>query len=268
LASILPIRPLPQQSAERQDDVWHLVLSDGTQLTTDLLVGADGKGSAVRKFASITAKERAFSQSALVCDLTLERPLDACSVEFHYENGPFTLVPAGHNRANLVWIDNAETLATAKADAETLARALSEKSMRLFGEIKVVSPAVTFPLSTLNVETAGKDGAVLVGDAAHAFPPIGAQGLNLGLRDIEALAKCLAAANPGAYGWAGSVTRGYAMARQADLVTTSTFVDSLFRSLLTDWLPAQAFRSTALWALKTVPSLRRGAIGFGMGPKR
>src|SRR5690554_226048 len=257
--------PVVLQSATRREDSWELTLSDGVKLSADLLIGADGKKSAVRGFAGISTKEHAFSQSALVCDLRLERPLGGCSVEFHYENGPFTLVPAGDNRANLVWIDKADALEPAKSDPAILGAALAEKSMHLFGAIETASPAVIFPLSTLRVETAGKDGAVLVGDAAHAFPPIGAQGLNLGLRDVEALSKCLSAANPSAFGWAGIVTRGYAQARQTDLAQTGTFVDSLFRSLLSEWLPAQTLRSTGLWALKTIPALRRGAIRFGMG---
>lgn len=253
------------QSAERIDDLWHIALDDGSTLTADLLVGADGKGSSVRKAAGISVRERKYDQAALVCDLELGRPLDGESVEFHYPNGPFTLVPAGGNRANLVWIDTLETLEAARRDPERLPGLLNEKSNHLFGAITLASPSFVFPLSSLSVDTAGRDAAVLVGESAHAFPPIGAQGLNLGLRDVASLNACLKAANPGSYGWADAVSRSYGAARRTDLVRTGLFVNGLFSSLLSPHLPAQALRSAGLWGLKTFPMLRRRAISFGMG---
>lgn len=252
-------------SARRAEDVWHLDLDDGTVLTADLLVGADGKGSSVRKAAGISVRERKFDQAALVCDLELERELDGESVEFHYPNGPFTLVPAGGNKANLVWIDRRETLDAARGDPDGLEGRLGEKSRHLFGAIKVVTPSFVFPLSSLSVEIAGRNGAVLVGEAAHAFPPIGAQGLNLGLRDVADFSACLAVANPGAFGWADAVARGYGAVRKGDLARTGAFVDGLFGSLISRHLPAQALRSVGLWSLKTIPGLRKRAIAFGMG---
>ncbi|WP_196258344.1 FAD-dependent monooxygenase [Pelagibacterium limicola] len=261
----LETRTATLTNAVRDDAFWHLELSDGSLVSVSLLVGADGKGSSVRKLAGISAREQRFEQSALVCDLELERPLDGCSTEFHYPNGPFTLVPSGGNKANLVWIDKADVLEAVRRDPEIFAAALAEKSKHVFGQPKPVTPSFIFPLSTLSVDVAARNGAVLVGEAAHAFPPIGAQGLNLGLRDVEALAANLAAANPGSWGWADAVARAYAQSRAGDLTRTGAFVDSLFRSLLSDWLPAQALRAGSLWALKMIPALRKRAIAFGMG---
>ncbi len=252
-------------SARRTDEGWQLSLNDGSHFTVDLLVGADGKQSLVRKCAGIAVRERAYKQSALVCDLELGRPLDGESVEFHYPDGPFTLVPAGGSKANLVWIDRPENLEAARADEQSLLAALAEKSMRAFGPLRTASPTFIFPLSSLSVETAGKNGAALVGEAAHAFPPIGAQGLNLGLRDIADLQTCLKAANPTAYGWADATARAYAAARQPDLARTGTFVDGLFGTLISPHLPAQALRTAGLWGLKTLPPLRKLAIDLGMG---
>jgi 2-octaprenyl-6-methoxyphenol hydroxylase len=211
-------------------------------------------------------REHAFTQAALVCDLELSRPLLGQSVEFHYDNGPFTLVPAGGNRANLVWIDQRDVLKAAQeAGKEHLAALFREKSQRLFGAIELLTPAHMFLLSTLTVDTAGKDGVVLVGEAAHAFPPIGAQGLNLGLRDAADLAASLAAVDLGAPGFARAVSEDYARRRSGDLARTGTIVDTLFRSLLADFIPAQAVRAGGLWALKLAPVLRRTAFDVGMG---
>ena len=251
---------------ERIEDGFILKLDDGATLRTPLVIGADGKKSMVRDAGGFTAREHPFSQAALACDLELGRPLDGTSVEFHYPEGPFTLVPAGGTRANLVWIDDLSVLKAAQArDADQLAALFGEKSQRLFGATKLATPTFVFPLSTITLDRAGGDGIVLVGEAAHAFPPIGAQGLNLGLRDVADLAATLADIDTAEPGWADAVSRDYAKRRAADLARTGGMVDALFRSLLADMLPAQALRAGGLWALKLLPGLRKQAFAIGMG---
>lgn len=247
-------------------DGCRLALSDGSELEAALVIGADGKKSPVRIAAGFTTREHAFTQAALVCDLELGRPLGSTSVEFHYPQGPFTLVPAGGNLANLVWIDDQATLRSLQAQgAEHLRQALLEKSQRLFGNVRPSTPAHIFPLSTLGVDRAGADNVVLVGEAAHAFPPIGAQGLNLGLRDVADLSAALAGADTRASDWAKAVSEDYSSRRAGDLARTGSMVDTMFRSLLTDLLPAQLLRAGGFWALKLLPPLRKQAFSIGMG---
>jgi 2-octaprenyl-6-methoxyphenol hydroxylase len=235
-------------------------------VVTPFVVGSDGKKSLVRVATDFRAREHGFTQAALVCDLELGRPLGGTSVEFHYEQGPFTLVPAGGSRANLVWIDDRDVLKQAQASgAEGLRETFLVKSKRLFGDIKLLTPAHMFLLSTLTVTKAGMDGIVLAGEAAHAFPPIGAQGLNLGLRDVSDLAAVLATGDRSLPQWAKTASEDYAGRRTADLDRTGGMVDTLFRSLLSDFLPAQGLRAGGLWALRSLPSLRRQAFGIGMG---
>jgi 2-octaprenyl-6-methoxyphenol hydroxylase len=251
---------------ERVTDGWRVELSDGSGLTAPLLVGSDGKKSLVRLSAGFRARENGFTEAALVCDLELSRPLGGASVEFHYPHGPFTLVPAGDRKANLVWIDDREVLKSAQAEgAEGLRRIFLEKSQHLFGDIRLLTPAHMFLLSTLSVDEAGHDGVVLAGEAAHAFPPIGAQGLNLGLRDVADLSAALAGVDPAAPGWAVKASEDYSRRRAADLGRTGAMVDTLFRSLLSELLPAQAMRAGGLWALKLSPQLRTQAFSVGMG---
>jgi len=245
---------------------WRLRLGTGETLIADLVIGADGKKSRVRESAGFRARENGFREAALVCDLALERPIGGASVEFHYERGPFTLVPAGDNRANLVWIDDRGGLEQAqRAGVGGLAAAFAEKSQRLFGTITPLGPAHIFLLSSLTVDTAGRDGVLLAGEAAHAFPPIGAQGLNLGLRDAADLAASLAAIDRTRPDFAVALSADYASRRAGDLARTGVVVDALFRSLLAGFLPAQALRAGGLWALKLAPPLRRLAFDVGMG---
>jgi 2-octaprenyl-6-methoxyphenol hydroxylase len=248
------------------DEGSTLTLAGGETIEMPLVVGADGRNSPVRRAAGIGVREHAFDHAALVCDLELSRPLLGQSVEFHYPDGPFTLVPAGERRANLVWIDRRAVLDAARSGpVEALATACAEKAAHLFGEMTPVGPAVVFPLATLAVASAGARGAVLVGEAAHAFPPIGAQGLNLGLRDVADLSAALAGADRSRPGWAKALSADYARRRAADLARTGAMVDALFRSLLAGMLPAQALRAGGLWALKLVPGLRQQAFALGMG---
>lgn len=247
-------------------DTYELTAEDGTVVSTNLVIGADGRNSPTRTFAQIPTRNHKFQQMALVCDVELTKPLDGTSVEFHYENGPFTLVPAGGTKANLVWIDQQATLEKAlKLDAKEFSALLGKKSHHLFGKIASTTKAVTFPLSTLSVSTAAKDGILLVGEAAHAFPPIGAQGLNLGLRDVADLATALQSQSERGTNWSRNVSKAYAELRSSDLQRTSTVVDALFRSLLSDFLPTQSVRATGLWSLKLLPGLRKSAFKIGMG---
>ncbi len=252
----------------REGELGAVTLADGNVLRAPLVVGADGKKSLIRTKAGIATRENQFDESALVCDLELARPIGGASIEFHYPHGPFTLVPAGGNRANLVWIDEDAVLRRAQAGGpEALLAALAEKSQRLFGAIKLASPSFIFPLSVLSVGQAGIAGTALVGESAHAFPPIGAQGLNLGLRDVSDLVEAVSAADTTRPDWGILASEDYSRRRNSDLTRTGMFVETLFRSLLADMLPSQTLRAGGLWALKLIPALRKQAFALGMGER-
>ncbi|WP_052153008.1 FAD-dependent monooxygenase [Devosia sp. LC5] len=262
----LEIRNMGATAFAADDTGGTLTLADGSTLSASLIIGADGKSSLIRTAAGFPIHEHQFEQAALVCDLDLGRPIGGTSIEFHYPNGPFTLVPAGDKRANLVWIDERSALEAARnGGPEALAKLFAGKSQRLFGAIQLVTPTHIFPLSTLGVSKPGKQGVVLVGEAAHAFPPIGAQGLNLGLRDVADLADSLQGVDRALPDWADKVSESYASLRAGDLARTGTMVDALFRSLLADMLPAQGLRAGGLWALRLLPALRKQAFTIGMG---
>lgn len=245
-----------------------ITTSDGRVLQAPLVVGADGKASLVRGSAGIATRQTRFDEAALVCDLELGRSLGDTSVEFHYPRGPFTLVPAGGKRANLVWIDDEDRLRDAQAAGpEALSRIFRDKAQRLFGPMALLSPSVVFPLGTVSVARAGRDGTVLVGESAHAFPPIGAQGLNLGLRDVEDLIVSIGEIDRQLDTWAGAVSERYADKRAGDLARTGGMVDALFRSLLMEALPGQVARAGGLWAMRVLPGLRRQAFALGMGQR-
>jgi len=126
----------------REDGLGVVTLSSGATYRAKLVVGADGKKSLIRAASAIGTHEHQFEEAALVCDLELSRPIGGTSVEFHYPHGPFTLVPAGGRKANLVWIDEEPVLRRVQAGGpEALIQALHQKSQRLFGNISLLSPS-------------------------------------------------------------------------------------------------------------------------------
>lgn len=257
----------PVAKISRIDEGYTIETEDGRSVTATLVLGADGKKSRVRDSLGFSSHTTPFDQSALVADIEFQRTEAETSVEFHYENGPFTLVPAGGNKINLVWLDKHEVVsAAANGSAADFEKLLEEKSHHLFGHAKALTKAFVFPLSNLSVPCVGKNGALLIGEAAHAFPPIGAQGLNLGLRDVEDFVKAIDGLSPGfSVTDAQKTSEQYDRNRQHDLKRTGGFVDGLFRSLLSDFAGAQGIRQTGVWALKTISPLRKLAFQFGMG---
>ncbi len=242
--------------------------SDKTKIKTLLIIGADGKNSAIRKAANIEIKKQNYKQSALVCDLKLSKPLNETSVEFHHKQGPFTLVPAGGNIANLVWIDDNEKLQQLKTKNKLiLEKEFIKYSQNLFGNIELISDIFIFPLSSFRAKILGKNGIILLGEAAHGFPPVGAQGLNLSLRDIISLLDILEKTNKNHREWAKIISQKYATIRQKDLIGTIFVVDSLFKSLLADFLPIQAIRAGGIWMLKELPILRKKIFSLGIGKR-
>jgi 2-octaprenyl-6-methoxyphenol hydroxylase len=147
------------------------------------------------------------------------------------------------------------------------AAALEEQLQGLLGCISCASERVVFPLSGLKADCMGRNRTALVGEAAHVIPPIGAQGLNLGLRDACVLAECVADAwQQGSDIGAPEVLQTYHEARQADVVTCTLAVDAFNRSLIADLLPVQALRGAGLHLLANSPWLRRLLMESGMTP--
>ena len=131
-------------------------------------------------------------------------PHNDTSTEFHTESGPFTLVPLPGQRSSLVWVDRPDEVARRlDADEAALAAEIEARSSSLLGAITIDGPRQAFPLSGMTATGFAASRAVLVGEAAHLFPPIGAQGLNLGYRDVAALGEIL----PGPGGDPGAPAR-------------------------------------------------------------
>ena len=240
-----------------------LTLDDGERVTAGIVVGADGRKSRIRESAGIGVRTWSYPQSALVLNFSHERPHGNVSTEFHTESGPFTQVPLpGGRRSSLVWVLPPKEAARLRdLPAEDLARAVEERMQSMLGKVSVEGGAQSFPLSGMTADRFGKGRFVLIGEAAHAFPPIGAQGLNLSLRDIMTLRDLLK-------DHAQDETLGerFDRRRQADIRSRTLSVDLLNRSLLSDFLPVQFLRSAGLHLLSALGPLRTVVMREGIEP--
>jgi 2-octaprenyl-6-methoxyphenol hydroxylase len=237
------------------------------ELSARLVVAADGTRSLARRAAGISVRTWSYRQSALVATLSTQYPHEGVSTEFHTETGPFTLVPLVGDRVSLVWVDDARSAERAlHLPGDAFARAVEERSHHIFGAMRLDSAPALFPLSAALANRFAAQRTVLVGEAAHLFPPIGAQGLNLGFRDVAALRRLFARhrRDPGE---PAAIEAFHAM-RQADVRTRTYAVDCLNRSLLTDFLPVQAGRAVGLGLAGSVPPLRRLLMRQGLASGR
>lgn len=236
--------------------------ADFGTLRARLAVGADGRTSRVRAVAGIEARDWRYPQVALTAILSHSREHRDASTEFHTREGPCTLVPLPGRRSSLVWMvepRRAETLAA--LDDASFARRVEERTHSMLGAMGIEGPRGAVPMGGLSVARFAALRCVLVGEAAHVFPPIGAQGLNLGLRDVAALRDVARGADdPGAE----PVLAAYDGARQGDVRMRTGAVDALNRSLLSDLLPTDLLRGAGLLALSSIGPLRRAVMRRGL----
>jgi len=240
-------------------------LSEGTELAARLVVAADGRSSPARLAAGIEVDARPTGQTAIVFAFSHTRPHSGISTEFHTESGPFTQVPLAGDRSSLVWVvksqDAAELLAL---DRTELAHRVERQMRSMLGRVTVDTDPQAYPLSTSQPRRYADKRIALIGEAAHVFPPIGAQGLNLGIRDVESLVSVATRhrADPGA----SAALAEYEGRRRPDVAMRANAVNLLNRSLLSDFLPAQLARSTVFEALRAFSPMRAFFMHEGMRP--
>ena len=254
---------------EAGDDAVSVSLKGGETLRAPLVIGADGRRSLCREAAGIGLDTRDYRQAALTVSFKHTRPHRDTSTEFHTPSGPFTLVPLPGLRSSLVWVLEPQRADDYLAlDDATLSEEIERASHSILGKIEVEPGRGVFPLSVATAQRFGDRRIALVGEAAHVIPPIGAQGLNLGLRDAAAIGElALAAAREGRDIGGGDVLAAYDKMRQADVGSRTLAIDLLNRSLLSDFLPVQSLRGLGLYVLDRVGPLRRAVMREGIQPQ-
>jgi 2-octaprenyl-6-methoxyphenol hydroxylase len=248
---------------------------DGRPIAARLIVAADGRSSTARISADIGIRAHRLPQTALTTIVSHSRSHRDFSTEFHTREGPFTLVPAppaadDAPRSSLVWVmSDREARRRSGLDDDALGAEIEAQAQSLHGAMRVSGPRGVFPLVGQSAMRLTAERLALIGDAAHVLPPIGAQGLNLGLRDVADLVEIVAQAKKvGAdFGGAPYLAR-YETARRSDVLTRAGAVNALNRSLIADFPPIDLARSAGLLALSAIGPLRRFVMREGISPRR
>jgi len=255
-------------SVQPGDTQVTIVTAQGQTVLARLAVGADGRQSMCRDGAGITANRRPLDQVAITFNVGHTRPHRNVSTEFHTPQGPCVLVPLPGDRSSVVWINKpneADRLMALSDDA--LSAAIEKQSHSILGRLTVEPGRHRFPLGIGGPRELARNRIVLVGDAAHVVPPIGAQGLNLGLRDASDLADVVRDAGIAGQdiGTADVIAR-YARKRRSDIASRTFAIDMANRSLLNDLLPVQVMRAVGMHAMGAIGPLRRLAMREGLSP--
>jgi len=245
-----------------------LRLSDGSALTAALVVGADGRESAVRAAAGIALTAWRYEQTAIVCTVRHERPHRGVAHERFLAAGPFALLPLKDpHRASIVWTEsNRHVDAMMALDDIAFSREMTRRFGDSLGALAVEGRRWTWPLGLHHAARYVDARLALVGDAAHGIHPIAGQGLNLGLRDVAALAEVLVDARRlGLDIGSLPVLERYQAWRRTDNVALLVATDGLNRLFTTDLAPVRLARDLGLAAVNRLPPLKKLFMRHAMG---
>jgi 2-octaprenyl-6-methoxyphenol hydroxylase len=254
-----------------RDDAAFARLADGSSIRAKLVIGADGRDSAVREKAGIGVSRWRYGQKAMVFAVTHPRPHGGVSTEIHRTGGPFTLVPMpdrdGQHRSSVVWLERGpEAERLMRLDPAAFEEALNERSCDVLGRLQVVGNKAVWPIvCQLAHRLAGRRVAIMA-EAAHVVSPIGAQGLNMSLADLEDLAERLAAARAAGTDLGDpKLLEAYQRRRWPEMAARVAGIDALNRAARSSLGPVRDLRRIGLGLIHRLPFARRAAMKIGMG---
>lgn len=271
-ATVLRIDP----SFSAQDNVTITLEEKGTeeapaQIQARLVVGADGRGSFTRRDAGIGTRGWSYGQKALVCSVAHENPHENIAVEDFRPEGPFAILPMcddadGTHRSSIVWTEHGNGPSAMAFDEKTFDVALAARFPARYGAVRRIGQRFSYPLSLLHAKTYIAPRRVLVADAAHGIHPIAGQGLNIGLRDVAALAGLVVQAHRDGRDVGGDdVLKVYERARRFDNMAMAGATDLLNHLFSNDIAPVRLARRIGLAAVARLPFAKRFFMAQAMG---
>ncbi len=259
--------PESLESLERTPDGVMATLKSGDIINARLVIGADGRGSEVRQRAGIGLTGWSYNQHGIVCTVHHEKPHNNIAHEHFLPGGPFAILPLMGNRSCIVWTERSELAPAMMAlDKQDFEAELSERFGDFLGELEVIGERWSYPLSLQFAEKSVDNRLVLIADAAHGMHPIAGQGLNMGLRDVAALAEVLIEAHRlGLDLGSASIIERYERWRRFDNTLMLAMTDVLNRLFSNDIAPVRIARDLGLGIVNTIPPLKRLFMRHAMG---
>lgn len=252
-------------SARHDHDHISITTASGAIIEARLAVAADGIKSTLRKAAGIDTQAWSFDQDALITRFSHSAPHNNTSTEWHRRGGLFTTVPMPDNRSSLVWMDRPQKIKELAAlDPENLAIEIQLASHGTLGRVFDVEVTQSFPMRGQIATRFAANRTMLIGEAAHVFPPVGAQGLNMSFRDAGHVADTASANDdPGC----GEAMLEYDRRRQADIQTRTMAISLVNHTLLAEASASHLLRATGFAAIAKIPPLRNLVMRQGLSPE-
>ncbi len=267
LSALALLAPLSVEHVETSPLVATATLSDGRRLRARLVAAADGAASPLRRAAGIGTLEWRYRQTGIVTTVRHERPHCGIAIEHFLPAGPFAILPMTGRRSSIVWTERAEPARrmTALPDP-AFAAELAARFGDFLGAVEPEGPRWSYPLMLLLAERYAAPRLALVGEAAHVIHPIAGQGLNLGIRDIAALAELIIDTRRlGLDIGSDAVLRRYQQWRRLDTAMLAAVTDGLNRLFSNEIAPLRLARDLGLAAVNRLPPLKRLLMRDAMG---
>ena len=271
LPRIAHLAPATALGVERLPGGVSATLDSGARVTARLVVAAEGKHSPTRRAAGIPVTEWSYGQTGIVCTIGHELPHDGVAHEHFLPAGPFAVLPmtttAEGHRSSIVWTErSALAPAMLALDDDAFAAEIMGRFGLSLGPIRVLGRRWSYPLRLMHAARYADARLALVGDAAHVIHPIAGQGLNLGLRDVAALAEAIVDANRlGLDVGQADVLARYERWRRFDTMMLLAVTDSLNRLFSNDVALIRMARDMGLAAVDGLPPLKRLFMRHAMG---
>jgi 2-octaprenyl-6-methoxyphenol hydroxylase len=267
LPGMVHLAPAKATAVERTRSGVSVTLADGRTVRGRLLVGADGRRSLARESAGIRVRRWSYDQSAIICTIRHTEPNKGVAVEHFLPNGPFAVLPMTDNRCSIVWSEKTSLVDTyLKLPDDQFIDELQHRSGGYLGEITLLTKREAWPLSVLLADRFVADRLALVGEAAHAIHPIAGQGLNLGMRDVAALAEVVVDAYRLGLDVGGpEVLARFQRWRRFDTVLLAAVCDGLVHLFSNSIPPLKLARNLGMAAINRLPPVKRFFMKHAMG---
>lgn len=267
LPSAQVLAPARLVGLERDRDGIAATLADGRVIRAALVVGADGRGSTVRQLAGIGMQRFGYGQSGIVTTVAHEKPHDGVAHERFLPSGPFAILPMTGNRSSIVWTERLHLAdAIVDQDDDSFLAELNTRFGDFLGEVTLAGPRFHYPLTLQLADRAIDNRLVLIGDAAHGMHPVAGQGMNMGIRDVAALAEVVVDARRLGLDVGGpQILERYQRWRRFDNMLMLGLTDVLVRLFSNNVGPLKLARDLGLAAVQAMPGAKRFFMKHAMG---